>query len=220
MKIKTIIIFLTTFTAFASFKLTNKRDLTTKYPLISKSKFKRIAKTFEKEFMDFSNEKNEDLLVYADWNDPSADMALARRWETAQILIFRGLAHRREIDPDALMLILCHELGHLYGGYPLKRESDEIAAEGQADYFATKYCIKRALLLIDNKNINQRIRNAIHSVGNFLANNWGHQLPSLKTPSTIIQDQTIMDHPTPQCRFDTFFAGLTDQERPRCWFKE
>ncbi len=191
---------------------------TTKNPVIKKRAFKRIVKTMEKEFIDYANNFDEKLLMYAGWNNPTADHALARRWETAQVLIFRGMAHRREIDRDALVLIICHELGHLYGGAPLKNERDYIAAEGQADYFATNHCLKRSLKIFDPKNIDQRALKAIDNVGKFLANNWGHSHPSQSTPDLSEVDETYMSYPTPQCRFDTLIAGLSKEDRPRCWY--
>lgn len=206
---------------FASFLyLSEERVRTTKYPVISKRDFKKIAKLMEKEFLDFANLKNEKLLVYAGWNDPTADQALARRWETAQVLIFRGMAHRKEIDRDALILIICHEIGHLYGGEPLKNKRDQIAAEGQADYFATNSCLKRGLSLLSVENLDKRAEKAIYSVGKFLANNWGHTHPSETTPDNSSVERTNLSYPTPQCRFDTYLLGLRNEQRPSCWYKE
>ena len=157
--------------------------------------------------------------MFAGWLYPTADTAMARRWETAQVLIYRGMAHRREIDKDALALIVCHELGHLYGGKPLKPTGKYISAEGQADYFATRYCLKRALASIHPKNIEKRAIRAMHLVGSFLANNWGHPHPTLDTPDKTIVEKTLIDHPTPQCRLDTFWAGYHGGKRPNCWYK-
>jgi len=49
---------------------------------------------------------------------------------------------------DVLTLSSCHEMGHFVGGFPFKyaRPHDDgtaVAAEGQADYFATKDCLPR-----------------------------------------------------------------------------
>ncbi len=204
---------------FAGFRhFPHDKSRTTKEPMISKTKFKRIIRTMEKEFLDFPQYMSEQMTIYGDWNDPTADMALARRWENAQVLIFRGMAHRREIDQDALALIICHEIGHLYGGHPLKNQRDYIAAEGQADYFASNMCIRRALRLFSPNNLEQRAKKAILAVGRFLANNWGHEHPSEDTPDQSIIEQTNLEHPSPQCRFDTYMSGLNNQNRPRCWY--
>ena len=49
---------------------------------------------------------------------------------------------------DVLALTSCHEMGHFVGGFPFKGSSkadqgSASAAEGQADYFATKDCLPR-----------------------------------------------------------------------------
>lgn len=213
------IVLLSCFTLNASFKAhDSEKSLTTKEPVISKTLFQRTIINIAKEFQELPDWLNEKLLVYADWNSPTADSALARRWDNAQLLVYRGMAHRREIDPDSLALIVCHELGHLYGGAPLKPEGKYIAAEGQADYFATRYCLRRALASIRKDRIDERALAAIHRVGAFLANNWEHPIPSFKTPAQNSVSKTILDHPKPQCRFDTYWAGYNGMPRPNCWY--
>ena len=205
----------------ASFHLGDEfLNRTTKYPVIPKKLFKKTIKAMEQKFQFLAISKGERLITYAGWTDPTADHATARRWDDAQVLIFRGMAHRSEINQDALALIVCHEIGHLYGGEPLKRENDFIAAEGQADYFATKFCLREALSMISPNNIEQRLIQAINGVGEFLAHNWGHSMPSTDTPDLSEVENTYLEHPTPQCRFDTYMAGLNGQARPKCWYKE
>lgn len=50
------------------------------------------------------------------------------------------------LPPDALSVLLCHEIGHLAGGAPFMKfagdkSSLQISAEGQADFFATSSCL-------------------------------------------------------------------------------
>jgi hypothetical protein len=58
---------------------------------------------------------------------------------------------------DTLAFTLCHEMGHFVGGFPFKggsrvADGSASAAEGQADYFATKDCLPR--LWADERNSN------------------------------------------------------------------
>ena len=206
---------------YASYRMFESvRPRTTKYPVINKSKFKAIVSKMGIEFSFLADQFDEKLLVYAGWNDSTFDQAMARRWDNAQVLVYRGLAHRKEIKQDALALIICHELGHLYGGKPLKKGRNHISVEGQADYFATNVCLKKALEIFDKQNIESRSLRAIKYVGMFLANNWGHAFPSVSTPDENEVNTTISDHPSPQCRFDTYMAGLKNEKRPRCWFAD
>lgn len=212
-------LFLISFNVSAEFwKAPSESSRTTANPVISKTKFQRIIKNMGINFQFLAQNFGEKLFTYGDWNDPSYDSALARRWDSAQVIVFRGMAHRREIDPDALVLILCHELGHLYGGEPLKPNRHYISAEGQADYFATNFCLRNALHLLSPNNIEKRALKAIHSVGKFLANNWGHSHPSEETPDPSVVGKTNLEYPIPQCRFDTYIAGLRGKPRPACWF--
>ena len=217
----TLILILSTSSSLASFKNFDfKSNRTTKYPVISKRVFQRTVEKMGEEFSYLADSFNEKLLTYASWIDPTYDQALARRWDSAQVLVYRGMAHRRELNRDALALVVCHELGHLYAGQPLKNENDFIAAEGQADYFATKHCIRKALAIFDEKNIEERAIEATKAVGEFLANNWGHKHPRTDTPDESVVDTTNLSYPTPQCRFDTYMAGLKGELRPRCWYVE
>ncbi len=68
-----------------------------------------------------------------------------------------GLLESPRLTPDSLRMIICHELGHLFGGAPRKNIPPEwegpigpdglsyMSSEGQADYYASTSCFKRML---------------------------------------------------------------------------
>jgi hypothetical protein len=62
-----------------------------------------------------------------------------------------SILHPR-LTRDGFALLICHELGHHFGGAPWKKESDGSvrwsSAEGQADYYATAVCAKRIFDLL------------------------------------------------------------------------
>lgn len=216
---RTLALVFFSFNLYAGFlipSLENKR--TTDFPVIPKSSFFNSIDLFANSFPELPLAFDEKLSVYKDWNFPHIDSAYARRWDEAQILLYAGLAHRTEINIDALALIFCHELGHLYAGEPLKEMGNHISAEGQADYFATKYCLRRSLRNLNPHDIEERSLAAIKQVGKFLANNWGHTHPSIHTPDKSQVKETYKSYPSPQCRFDTYLAGLQGRERPKCWY--
>lgn len=188
----------------------DKKREYSKNPVIQKRDFFRLLKKFQNQFTPLALTYGDTLNVMGGWNDPTADMAFSRRWgNDAQILVYRGMAHRKELGQKGLMLILCHELGHLYGGTPSSSMGNSV--EGQADYWATNICLTQVLPKEDHLF-------AINEVAHFLANNWDVKIPSEETPDTTIVDETLQVHPHPQCRFDTYLAGLRMQPRPRCWF--
>jgi len=89
------------------------------------------------------------LLVEGRWDAPKIQAyATLDMQDNLQIIINGGMARHPEMHEDALMLILCHELGHHLGGAPKAfRGTSErrswSSAEGQADYFATSKCLKK-----------------------------------------------------------------------------
>jgi hypothetical protein len=80
--------------------------------------------------------------------DPVAHthVRVGQEWE---ILVTPGWLALPKMTVDVLALSSCHEMGHFVGGFPFKgprRRVDDgtaVAAEGQADYFATKDCLPR-----------------------------------------------------------------------------
>lgn len=99
---------------------------------------RKVEDTYKSTFV----KKSLRLVIRKNWEDwvAKAEMDYSKK----QAIIYIGGGHLREaeIDKDAFTIIMCHEIGHLIGGYPL-HENDSRSVEGQADYFATSKCIKR-----------------------------------------------------------------------------
>jgi hypothetical protein len=70
------------------------------------------------------------------WQDPDGE-----KWN---IDIYGGFARHPLMTVDAFAMVICHELGHHFGGAPKKGWFWErhrwASAEGQADYYATLKC--------------------------------------------------------------------------------
>src|SRR6478609_9034269 len=62
---------------------------------------------------------------------------------TYRVHMYGGLARRPEVTPDGFTLVVCHEVGHHFGGYPFVRDAYWAANDGQADYFSTLACARR-----------------------------------------------------------------------------
>ena len=171
---------------------------------------------------------NKKLVIKREW-DASRVNAFATRDDDNNpvIVINGGMARHPEMNAEALMLILCHELGHHMGGAPKmfrgssKRRSWS-SAEGQADYFATSKCLPLMIQEepqffareIDMKNekchsdICEKILPAAMRVGNLFASlksDWRY--PSLDLQDNTVVSKTYYQHATPQCRLDTFISG-------------
>lgn len=209
---------------------------------ISKQIFNEELALIRQEFAPLATARNEKLFIIPDWTANDYANALSRRWPPQnQVIVYSGLAFRKEITTDALALVVCHELGHLFGGTPFSDAYNEISSEGQADYWATQNCLKQAFEKFEYKDDDSSTRPAIQEfclkqeeldsslcerslkaaehIGSFVANNAHLSIPRIETPDETVVTQTIFTHNSPQCRLDTFVAGLFNKERPLCWYK-
>ena len=173
------------------------------------------------------------LSVEKNWKSGTVNAYARQVGDKWQISMFGGLARHEAITPDAFALVVCHELGHHLGGYPMKRWSWS-STEGQADYFAGHACAKKIWgeqasknaafrktiapypqQLCDqtwdseaDQNLCYRISQAGKSLGNFFSNLRNSNPPSWNTPDMKKVMHTESNHPTPQCRLDTYLAGM------------
>lgn len=163
------------------------------------------------------------------------------------ILINGGFLQMENITTDDFGLIICHELGHHYGGAPYfpPSEGNSIWAsgEGVADFWATRTCFPKVIDRLpavdvqrDDETAHFCISNAIQIPLNTcwrtiqsslfisrLHSAFNHEktVPQLSTPEIRQVDTTNVSYPSPQCRLDTFITGVMQKNRPPgCWFNE
>lgn len=87
------------------------------------------------------------------WDDPTVNASAGQPRKGAwEVTFYRGLATRMEfsdegpaLDGDGFMVVICHEIGHHFGGYPFIHHWGRapLTVEGNADYFATAKCLRR-----------------------------------------------------------------------------
>jgi hypothetical protein len=179
------------------------------------------------------------------WNDPTVNSDTDVEGSYWVINSYGGLARYPGMNTVAAYAsVACHELGHHMGGAPLytggRWPGGGASAEGEADYWATKECMK-AIGYSDSA-----ARAAGLSVAKVLAKLAGEPLPSPKVIDPRVVRRTYEDHPAAQCRLDTYISGsacpahgpMSDTNprvnscysypnartwsmgsRPRCWFK-
>jgi hypothetical protein len=211
---------LTLFISFSSFAHTESRDLfiSANGPKIPKKRFNTIVNSVEKLFAPYAEKDGRELEIFTDY-DADWAQGFARRWETDQVHIYGGLAALPDGTEDVFALVLCHELGHLYGGHPFTDEYNRMAVEGQADYWASLECFSQILPLLEHREgtVAERGSNAALVLTAFFADNRNIPHPDLRTPDTSVVTQVLKTHPSPQCRLDTYLAGLFSLSRPECW---
>ncbi len=184
--------------------------------------YRPIAEAFETP----KSHYNVHLFVYPEWTNDEVNAYADRNDSWWYIWIKGGLGRHNTITRLGLIAVVCHELGHLLGGYPFKyAPADWASAEGQADYFAAHVCMKKVFAqtlgkysapetkycsgLIDpDRTVCNLTLTASQSDANLLAEYWIPRKPVFyDTPETKTVDYTILQYPTPQCRMDTLFAA-------------
>ena len=181
------------------------------------------------------------LRIQGFWPDSTVNAYMNPQLQINIVTIYGGLARRPELSLDGLGLVLCHEIGHAYGGQPDKRAPlFKVSVEGQADYFGAMNCLAR---IIDHIPRNfeaatppsiqklcaqgsgdsdrcERLLIAGQSVGELLAMIKAQPVPSYDTPDQTVVPSTLASYPKLiQCRLDTYLRGFLGQARPRCWYK-
>lgn len=186
---------------------------------ISRSEFSQTIKAFEFVFAPYAARENRTFEILSDWNT-DWPQAFARRWETDHLVVYGGIGRIAGSTIDSFALVLCHEVGHLYAGEPYSDEHNRMAVEGQADYWATSECWEKIILELPLRegSIHDRGVAAAIVLTSFFAANRNLPTPRVDTPDTTVVERINRTHPSPQCRLDTYLAGLEMKERPLCWW--
>jgi hypothetical protein len=169
------------------------------------------------------------------WTDSTVNAYAEQNGSSWVVKFFGGLARRPEITGDGFSLVVCHELGHHFGGYYFFGSGSfrRMTSEGSADYFATQVCVpalwgndheenERFRALADSvtrrecdavwrdvrsQNLCYRSTIAGKSLSRLFANLSGTPSPNTGTPNNSVVGSTNSSHPEAQCRLDTYFQG-------------
>lgn len=194
---------------------------------ISKEMFDKILDAGQKVYNDYAKKNNETLVINHLWDDPEVNANACRGCEPGKVIInqFGGLARDSHVINEGFTLVMCHELGHLYGGAPLIIGSDHMSVEGQADYYSTIGCYKQIAALVpelkqpkdsyDTWSHNKcyvkfakktSIENPKYidclnslagglSLGDLLASLMGEPAPKYETPDPTVVKKTLQSYP-------------------------
>lgn len=159
------------------------------------------------------------------------------------LFIFGGYLRLPGMTLDAAAKVLCHEMGHGFGGSPYKKSGTSV--EGAADYYATRICLKVIFKYLDHEQRHQNLTPediiftqticqkrqepyevclrglmAIHADFSFYQHTEG-STPDWKNPSSVVAKNINHDdyfYPETPCRIDTELLGWFNLPRPSCWF--
>lgn len=183
---------------------------------LPKKRFNEIIRLFEIEFQPLAAQNGRKFEILSDYNEDWAQ-AFARRWETDHIIVYGGASALIGGTEDSFALLLCHETGHLYGGRPWGDDKNQLALEGQADFWSPE-CFKRIVSKLEPRS-GDRLTEAALVLTAFYADNRTIAHPRVDTHDESVVNETLKTHPEPQCRLDTILAGASGKSRPLCWFK-
>jgi hypothetical protein len=204
---------------------------------ITQDVFNNIIQKAQELYDPIAQQHEETLTINADWDDSTVNANSSRFGDEATVNMYGGLARREEVTPEGFALVVCHELGHLYGGKPYIHETAKMAAEGQADYYGARDCLKTVLAKVpplspptvtdyiakacnSNKMCERRLVGS-YSLGKLLAVIKSEPIPEFETPDPLVVTETQLSYPkTVQCRLDTYHNGTFNMARPKCWFKD
>jgi hypothetical protein len=243
---------------------------------MTEEEFNDVITRIETIYKPIVREKGGELHVDRKWDDGTVNASAQRFGSKWVVNMYGGLARHEAISKDGFAMVVCHELGHHIGGLPKKKmfwSTTWAANEGQADYFGSLKCMRNYVKGDDNVAlvekmdvpeivtkkcqvsfttqeeiaICQRTSMAGLSLGNLFKVLKKLDKPlKFDTPDPKKVSATDHNHPAPQCRLDTYFAGsLCDKlvsdgvsetdankgvcsrernetpikTRPLCWFK-
>lgn len=230
---------------------------------VSLPEFKKLVGFFHAEFDQELRARNSIMLINNPpnpstpdfwWNMPQRHASYSGYLSpegqiTHYLFLFGGYAAIKGMSLEGVAMTLCHELGHGIGGIPLKDSGEKVRAsvEGQADYFAARFCIKRILKYFPVKApvvaldhfVESRCKESFKTPSDiemcFRAFNvlemerlFFRTQPEEETETFYDRPETSSTHeinldpyfyPSPQCRLDTMVNGVLGKERPLCWWK-
>ena len=152
------------------------------------------------------------LVVRLDSLNPRVNAEVIQDSGTVTISVWGGMLSHPRMAQGALLLLLCHEVGHFLGGPPLKSRTGWSSTEGQADYFSTEYCVK------DLGLSEREFLEAATALTAIYAEVSGQVSPRFDRCDESIATRTNYGYPSVQCRLDTLTAGWRRSPRPSCWF--
>jgi hypothetical protein len=208
---------------------------------IAQTQFNEVLDRVERLYASEFGRRGASFSIERRWSDGTVNAFADQSGQIWRITMYGGFARYPGMTYDAFAAVACHEVGHHLGGAPKYDTMDWASAEGQADYYAMAKCLKRLFENDDNARLlaGRRLDPAVvHACeaehasqrdrlvcvraslagaslsGVFRALEGGGPALAFVTPDGTRVAKTVVNHPLPQCRLDTYFQGALCRVNP------
>jgi hypothetical protein len=110
---------------------------------ISKKEFKDVIEKISNYYKPIISAKGGVLSVNDLWQNSTVNASAEQENGKWILNMYGGLARHKLMTKDGFALVMCHELGHHLGGFPVYTSDSWASDEGQSDYFASMKCFRR-----------------------------------------------------------------------------
>jgi len=181
----------------------------------------RIIGLFQEEL----NKAPAPLVLDAQWESPYFGAGVSLYQNQIKMMILGGMTRVPGVTLEAYAAVICHELGHIIGGYPYQTiiGAKWTSSEGQADYFAGKVCLPKYFnsLGLDQSLIPKAVETSgfemMWAFRHFDSSSTNLGLSRSDVPMPPVKKTLLNEYPSLQCRYENF---RNPTKRPTCWFKD
>jgi hypothetical protein len=196
---------------------------------ITQEEFMKISGDIEAIYAPEISSRGAKLIMQKAWESSTVNAYAQREKDEWKVILLGGMARHKHMTSDGFALIVCHEIGHHLGGFPLYDGIDIgwASNEGQSDYFSVMKCLRRYWETADNsaaiagKVIPPKLKNecrdealcirtglaGLSAATLFADLAWFSGKPKFETPDTRVVKVTYGAHPKAQCRLDTYLQS-------------
>ncbi len=165
------------------------------------------------------------LILDAHWESPYFGAGVSLYQNQIKLMILGGMVRVPGVSLEAYAAVICHELGHMIGGYPFQtiEGAEWTSAEGQADFFAASICLPRYFrsLGLESSIIPKAVETSgfemMWAYRKFDSSTINIGLTRSEVQMPKVQKTLLNQYPSLQCRYENF---RNPKQRPTCWFKD
>ncbi|WP_372654140.1 ImmA/IrrE family metallo-endopeptidase [Halobacteriovorax sp.] len=208
---------------------------------ISEADFNNIPKQVLESMSNEITQSGLNIKLNLNWESQTKNAGANRKGNNGLINLYGGYARISEMTKESFAQTTCHELGHLISNGYKVMPTLKYASESEADYFATKTCLKKYFLKYPSNRAASNwqiekcretgIENLTLCTDLLIASRDSLKVDQSLTPGQTWKDYTALDltktdrtlyngYATVGCRYTSYIHGALGLDRPSCWLNE